>query len=127
MVGRHLEHVVIALDSLRGVGPFAVPRQPFGRHDFIWYRAPIGRQQVRKFLRRLFDRSEFHGDVKPIQDPGQRSPGAVDRFFKFAGAVGDDRDILIWRRALLRKKMVKPGRCRRDFPMTYPNTLQRPS
>ena len=49
MLGRHSEQVVDAFDSLYGFGTLAMPRQPFGRRDFILYGASIGRQQVWKF------------------------------------------------------------------------------
>jgi hypothetical protein len=55
--------------------------------------------------------------VKPIQNPIQRPLGSIDGFLKFACAVRDDRDFLIIRDALLREKMIKSGRGRRDLPI----------
>ena len=98
----HSEHVVDALDSIEGFGTFAMSRQPFRRSDFILYGAAVRRHQVWKFQCRLFDRTELHGDVKPMQNPDQRSLGSVDSFLKFASAIFDDRYFLIRRSALLR-------------------------
>ena len=89
----------------------------FRRRDFVLYRVPVWRQQVRKFLCRLLDRAKFHGNVKPIQDPIQRPLGSIDGFLKFACAVRDDRDFLIIRDTLLREKMIESGRGRRDLPI----------
>ena len=87
MFGRHPEHVVDALDSLDGFGTLTMPRQPFCRRDFVLYRTPVGRQQVRKLPCRLFDRAKFHCNMKPVQNAGQWPLGSIDRFFKLAGAV----------------------------------------
>ncbi len=48
---------------------------------------------------------------------------SVERFFKFARAVGDDGDLLVLRSALRREKMVKPRRCRCHFPVDVANHL----
>jgi hypothetical protein len=106
-----------ALESFDGFGTLAMPCQPFRRRDFVLYGAPVERQQVRKLLCRLLDRAKFHGNVKPIQNPVQRPLGSIDGFLKFACAIGDDRDFLIIRDALLREKMIKSGRGRRDLPI----------
>lgn len=42
---------------------FAVPREAFGTRDFIGNRLVAGCQQMSKFSRRFFDRTEFYGDV----------------------------------------------------------------
>ena len=84
MFDRHLDHGVDALDSLVGFGTVAMPRQPFGRRNFVLYGASVRRQQIGKFPRRMLDGTKFHGDVKPIQNPIQRPPGSIDGFLKFA-------------------------------------------
>src|SRR5471030_564315 len=106
-----------ALESFDGFGTLAVPCQPFRRRDFVLYGVPVWRQQVRKLLCRLLDRAKFHGNVKPIQNLLQWPLGSIDGFLKFACAVRDDRDFLIIRDALLREKMIKSDRGRRDLPI----------
>jgi hypothetical protein len=51
----------------------------------------------------------------PIQNCRKRQ--IHRRFLKFACTVRDDRDFLIIRDALLREKMIRLGRSRRDLPI----------
>lgn len=109
------EHVMDALESFDGFGTLAVPCQPFRRRDFVFYRRPVWHQEIRKLLCRLLDRAKFHGNVRPIYNPVQRPFGSIDGFLKSACAVKDDRNFLIAHDALLREKMIKSGRGRRDL------------